>query len=77
MTPCTGNGTYFDKWRNLHMSDSELRSVIDKLHKLRTLRLARDRVRRVERELYGEALTAEIAPTVPGFLSQQDPLLAV
>jgi hypothetical protein len=37
------------------MSDCELRRVIDKLHKLRTLRLARDRVRRLERELYGEA----------------------
>jgi len=37
------------------MSESEVRKITDKLQKLRALRLARERVRQLERALYGEA----------------------
>ena len=56
------------------MTDSELRKVMDKLHKLKVLRDARERVRQLERELCGEPAKAEGARLIPGFLSQGRPL---
>lgn len=60
------------------MSDSEVRKVIDKLQKLRALSRARERVRQLERELYGDlAKPQDSAVPVPQFLSQHHPLRAV
>ncbi len=59
------------------MSDSELRKVINKLQKLRALSHAREHVRQLERELYGEAARPQDRPQVPAFLSQQHPLRVV
>lgn len=59
------------------MSDSEVRKIIDKLHKLRALRHARERVRRLERELYGEPSKPEDPAGAPEFLSQRQPLRVV
>jgi hypothetical protein len=59
------------------MSDSEVRKVIDKLRRLRALSHARERVRRLERELYGEPSKPESPAAVPEFLSQRQPLRMV
>ena len=59
------------------MSDSEGRKIIDKLRKLRALSHARERVRQLERELYGESSKLEDPPAVPEFLSQHQPLRVV
>jgi hypothetical protein len=60
------------------MSDTELRKVIDKLQKIRALSRARECVRRLERELYGEeAPTPTVPAEVPRFLSQHHPLRVV
>jgi len=59
------------------MSDSEVRKVIDKLSKLRALSRARERVRQLERELYGEQSKREEPAAVPEFLSQHQPLRLV
>jgi hypothetical protein len=59
------------------MSDSEVRKIIDKLRKLRALSRARERVRRLERELYGEPSRPEDPRAVPEFLSQHQPLHVV
>jgi len=59
------------------MSDSEVHKVIDKLRKLRALSHARERVRRLERELYGAPAKPEDTAAVPQFLSQRQPLRVV
>jgi hypothetical protein len=59
------------------MSDGEVRKIIDKLSKLRALSHARERVRRLERELYGEPSKPEDSAEVPGVLSQRQPLRIV
>ena len=61
------------------MSDSEVRKIIDKLQKLRALSHARERVRQLERELYGAPAKtlAAVAVPVPEFLTQHRPLRAV
>ena len=59
------------------MGDSEIRKVIDKLSKLRALSRARERVRQLERELYGDCSKPEEPPMVPEFLSQHQPLRSV
>ena len=61
----------------LIVSDSELQKVTDKLWKLRTLRRARERVRQLERELYGEWSQPQEAPAVPEFLTPRRPLRVV
>lgn len=59
------------------MSDSEVRKIIDKLGKLRALSRARERVRQLEHELYGDASRPEPPLAVPEFLSQRAPLRVV
>jgi hypothetical protein len=59
------------------MSDSEVSKIIDKLRKLRALSRARERVRQLERELYGESSKPETPRAVPAFLSQHHPLRVV
>ncbi|HVN45247.1 MAG TPA: hypothetical protein VMT66_08330 [Steroidobacteraceae bacterium] len=59
------------------MSDNEVRKIIDKLSKLRALSRARERVRQLERELYGDSSRSEQPGAVPEFLSQRGPLRAV
>jgi hypothetical protein len=59
------------------MSDSEVSKIIDKLRKLRALSRARERVRQLERELYGDSSKPEDPRAVPEFLSQHQPLRAV
>jgi hypothetical protein len=59
------------------MSDSEVRKIIDKLGKLRALSRARERVRQLERELYGDSSKPEDPRAVPEFLSQHQPLRTV
>jgi hypothetical protein len=59
------------------MSESEVRKIIDKLQKLRALSRARERVRQLERELYGEGAKAQEPPRLPEFLSQHAPLRVV
>ncbi len=59
------------------MSDSEVRKIIDKLHRLRELSRARERVRQLERELYGEPHKPTEPAQVPQFLSQHHPLRLV
>jgi hypothetical protein len=59
------------------MSESEVRKIIDKLQKLRALSHARERVRQLERELYGEGAKAQESPRLPEFLSQHSPLRVV
>jgi hypothetical protein len=59
------------------MSDGEVRKIIDKLAKLKALSRARERVRQLERELYGDASRPEPPRAVPEFLSQRGPLRAV
>ena len=59
------------------MGDSEIRKVIDKLSKLRALSRAREHVRQLERELYGDSSKPEAPRVVPEFLSQHQPLRSV
>jgi hypothetical protein len=59
------------------MSDGEVRKIIDKLRKLRALSRARERVRQLERELYGDPAKPEDPRAVPEFLSQHQPLRVV
>jgi hypothetical protein len=59
------------------MSDTEVRKIIDKLQKIRALNRAREYVRQLERELYGEAPTPAAPAEVPRFLSQHHPLRVV
>ena len=59
------------------MSDSEVHKIIDKLRKLRALSHAREHVRRLERELYGELAKPQDPAAVPHFLSQRQPLRVV
>jgi plasmid stabilization system protein ParE len=54
--------------------DTDLEKIVDKLHKLRALRQARERVRQLERELNGEPPRSEDRPHVPEFLAQRVPL---
>jgi hypothetical protein len=53
------------------MSNEELELTIRKARKLKELRLARQRVKRLEQELSGEAVQAEDPPYVPEFLRVQ------
>ena len=59
------------------MADSGIEKIIDKLHKLRELRRARDRVRQLERELRGEPAHPEETPPIPEFLRRRPPLRAI
>jgi len=59
------------------MGESDVRKVIDKLSKLRALSRARERVRQLERELYGDSSEPEERYVVPEFLSQHQPLRSV
>ena len=59
------------------MNDSEVQKIIDKLGKLRALSRARERVRQLERELYGEWAKPEVPRALPEFLSQRQPLRVV
>jgi hypothetical protein len=59
------------------MSDSEVRKIIDKLRKLRALSHARERVRQLERELYGDSSKPEDPRALPELLSQHQPLRVV
>jgi len=56
------------------MVDREVEKIVDKLHKLRALRRARERVRQLERELNGAPAKPESAPHLPEFLRQHSPL---
>jgi hypothetical protein len=56
------------------MTDSEVERVIDKQHKLRALRHARERVRQLERELTGEPARPEDRPHIPEFLRRHTSL---
>jgi len=58
------------------MSDNDVCKIIDKLQKLRALSHARERVRQLERELYGEGAKTREPPRLPEFLSQHSPLRA-
>ena len=58
------------------MVDQELRTIVDKQEKLRTLRQARERVMRLERELSGEPAKREEPRHLPEFLRQGLPLQA-
>lgn len=59
------------------MSDGDVHKILDKLGKLRALSRARERVRQLERELYGGSASAEQPRAVPEFLSQRGPLRRV
>jgi len=59
------------------MRHTEVRKIIDKLQKIRALSRAREYVRQLERELYGEARTPAVPVDVPRFLSQHHPLRVV
>jgi hypothetical protein len=48
--------------------DSEVQKILDKQHKLRELRRARERLRQLERELNGAPDSTEELPQVPEFL---------
>ena len=50
------------------MSDYELEPIIRKRHQFRKLLLARERVKRLERELRGDPVQPEDPPYVPQFL---------
>jgi hypothetical protein len=50
------------------MSDTEVRKIIDKLQKIRALSRAREYVRQLERELYGEPGKPVVPAEVPRFL---------
>ena len=50
------------------MSDDELDLIIRKKHKIKKLLLARERVRKLEKELCGDSITPENPPQVPQFL---------
>jgi hypothetical protein len=54
--------------------DTDLEKIVDKLHKLRALHRARERVRQLERELNGEPPRSADLPHVPEFLAQRAPL---
>jgi hypothetical protein len=56
------------------MVDTEVQKIFEKLQKLRALRLARERVRQLERELHGETPKPEGAPHLPEFLRQHTSL---
>jgi hypothetical protein len=56
------------------MGDSQVDKIVDKLHKLRALRCARERVRQLERELNGEPAKPETPAHLPEFLRQHGPL---
>jgi hypothetical protein len=61
----------------LSMSDTELRKIIDKLHRLRELNRARAHVRDLERKLYDEParpLHAAVAEPVSKSGGHLDPL---
>lgn len=53
------------------MSNEELELTIRKAHKLQELRHAKERVKRLERELRGEPVQPEDPPYVPEFLRLQ------
>ena len=55
-------------------ADSGLSQVMGKLQKLHALRQARDHVRQLERELYGEPARARHTREVPEFLRLQPAL---
>jgi hypothetical protein len=59
------------------VSDTDVRKIIDKLSKLRALSRARERVRQLERELYGESSQPAEPSVLPEFLSQHAPLRVV
>jgi hypothetical protein len=50
------------------MSDYELEPIIHKRHQFKTLLLARERVKQLERELRGDPVKPEDPPYVPQFL---------
>lgn len=52
------------------MGDHEVEKIVDKLHKLRALHHARERVRQLERELRGEPSKREEPAHLPEFLRQ-------
>ena len=52
------------------MVDRDVVKIVDKLQKLRALRHARERVRRLERELNGEPAKAQSSPHLPEYLRQ-------
>jgi len=56
------------------MIDSDVEKILDKRHKLRELRRARERVRQLERELNGESPKPADPVHVPEFLRQHLPL---
>ena len=58
------------------MTDSEVKKIVDKLHKLRVLRRARERVRQLERELNGAPARPEDPPRIPEFLQLRGSPLA-
>jgi len=59
------------------MFDSEVAKILDKQHKLRELRRARERVRQLERELNGAPGRSAEPTQVPEFLRPQLPLRVV
>jgi hypothetical protein len=59
------------------MSDPEVRKIIDKVRKLRALSDARERVRQLERELYGAPARPLDPSQLPEFLSQHHSLRVV
>jgi len=56
------------------MIDSEVQKILDKQHKLRQLRRARERVRQLERELEGVPERSAEPAQVPEFLRLRSPL---
>jgi hypothetical protein len=53
------------------MSDEELEQVTHKARMFTELRRAKERVKRLERELRGEPVQPEVSPYVPEFLRVQ------
>jgi hypothetical protein len=56
------------------MFDSQVHTIIEKRRKLAALRRARERVKRLERELSGESARPEPPAPVPEFLRHDAPL---
>jgi hypothetical protein len=58
------------------MTGSEVKKIVDKLHKLRALRRARERVRQLDGELNGVPARPEDPPRIPEFLQLRGSPLA-
>lgn len=55
------------------MFDGDMEKIVEKLHKLRELHRARERLRQLERALNGEPVEAEKPREIPEYLRQRTP----